>query len=176
MCMTQKIMTETFDVPATYVATQPTDVYSFSAVVDREFVQDATKKPCYIGFDYDTEHKSINKEETYEPSDEKIIAVGAKCFRCAEVLFQTKTYELPDENIFTVCAKRFRCAEVLFQTKTYSSQTKTSSMSAPNASVARKCCSGQMIVKCDVDIRKNLYTSVVLPSGARTCFMGSVSV
>ena len=35
---------------------------------------------------------------------EKIITVGAKCFRCAEVLFQ-----LPDGNIIIVGAKRFRC-------------------------------------------------------------------
>ena len=41
----------------------------------------------------------------------------------------------------TVCAKRFRCAEVLFQPKTYELQTETSSRLAPNASVARKCCS-----------------------------------
>ena len=36
---------------------------------------------------------------------EKHIIVGAKRFRCAEVLF-----ELPEGNIITVGAKRFRCA------------------------------------------------------------------
>lgn len=39
-----------------------------------------------------------------ELPDGKIITVGAKCFRRAEVLFQ-----LPDGNIIIVGAKRFRC-------------------------------------------------------------------
>ena len=172
-CMTQKSMIETLNLPATCVATQATDVYSFTAVAEREFVQDAPEKPCYTGFDYDTEHKSINKEGTCKPSDENIIAVGPKRFRCAEVSLQPKTHELPDanisavgvkrfrcaevwvthelpdENVINVCAKRFRCAEVLF----------------------RPSLTGQMIMKCDVDSRKNLYTNVVLSSGARRVTM-----
>ena len=48
-----------------------------------------------------------------------IISVGAKCFRCAEVVLQPKTYEPPDGNISTVGAKCFRCTEVLLQPKTY---------------------------------------------------------
>ena len=66
-------------------------------------------------------------------------------------------------------------------------QTETSSLSAPNVSVARKCCSRQLSfgkeasgihdtsfqsnMKCDVDIRKDLYANVVL-SGGTTMFQG----
>ena len=70
------------------------------------------------------------------------------------------------------------------------SQTETSSLSAPNVSVARKCCSRQLSfgkeasgihdtsfqsnMKCDVDIRKDLYANVVL-SGGTTMFQGTFS-
>jgi len=71
-----------------------------------------------------------------------------------------KTYELPDGNIITVGAERFRCPEVLFQ-----------------PSFIGKEASGihdttfQSIMKCDVDIRKDLYANVVL-SGGTTMFQG----
>jgi len=71
-----------------------------------------------------------------------------------------KTYELPDGNIITVGSERFRCPEVLFQ-----------------PSLIGKEASGihdttfQSIMKCDVDIRKDLYANVVL-SGGTTMFSG----
>jgi len=71
-----------------------------------------------------------------------------------------KTYELPDGNIITVGSERFRCPEVLFQ-----------------PSFVGKEASGihdttfQSIMKCDVDIRKDLYANVVL-SGGTTMFPG----
>jgi actin-related protein len=71
-----------------------------------------------------------------------------------------KTYELPDGNIITVGSERFRCPEVLF-----------------NPSLVGKEAHGihdttfQSIMKCDVDIRKDLYSNVVL-SGGTTMFPG----
>jgi len=71
-----------------------------------------------------------------------------------------KTYELPDGNIITVGGERFRCPEVLFQ-----------------PSFLGKEANGihdttfQSIMKCDVDIRKDLYANVVL-SGGTTMFAG----
>merc|ERR1712217_704945 len=71
-----------------------------------------------------------------------------------------KTYGLPDGNIITICDERFRCPEVLFQ-----------------PSFIGKEASGihdttfQSINKCDIDIRKDLYSNVVL-SGGTTMFQG----
>merc|ERR1739844_113081 len=71
-----------------------------------------------------------------------------------------KTYELPDGNIITVGSERFRCPEVLFQ-----------------PSLVGKEASGihdttfQSIMKCDVDILKDLYGNIVL-SGGTTMFTG----
>ena len=62
-----------------------------------------------------------------------------------------KTYELPDGNIITVGSERFRCPEVLFQ-----------------PSFVGKEASGihdttfQSVMKCDVDIRKDLGGGAVL--------------
>merc|ERR1711871_452008 len=71
-----------------------------------------------------------------------------------------KTYEMPDGQMVKVCDERFRCPEVLFQ-----------------PSLIGKEASGihdttyQSIMKCDVDIRKDLYGNVVL-SGGTTMFAG----
>merc|ERR1711994_1219971 len=71
-----------------------------------------------------------------------------------------KSYELPDGQVITVGTERFRCCEPLFKpgllgmeqdgihTLTY-----------------------QSIMKCDVDIRKDLYANIVL-SGGSTMFPG----
>jgi len=69
-------------------------------------------------------------------------------------------YKLPDGNEITVGSERFRCAEVLF-----------------NPSIIGMEQEGihqllyQSIMKCDVDIRKDLYANVVL-SGGSSCFPG----
>merc|ERR1711988_637276 len=71
-----------------------------------------------------------------------------------------KYYELPDGNVITIGNERFRCPEVLFQ-----------------PSFIGKEASGihdtmfQTIMKCDVDIRKDLYANIVL-SGGTTMFAG----
>merc|ERR1712126_433757 len=78
----------------------------------------------------------------------------------AESSDKEKTYELPDGNIITVGAERFRCAEVLFQP----------SFIGKEASGIHDT-SFQSIMKCDVDIRKDLYANVVL-SGGTTMFQG----
>jgi len=73
---------------------------------------------------------------------------------------QRRSYELPDGDIVTVGNARFRCPEVLFQ-----------------PSFIGKEASGihdttfQSIMKCDVDIRQDMYANVVL-SGGTTMFQG----
>nr|QWE91166.1 beta-actin [Placidida sp.]QWE91170.1 beta-actin [Placidida sp.]QWE91171.1 beta-actin [Placidida sp.]QWE91172.1 beta-actin [Placidida sp.] len=71
-----------------------------------------------------------------------------------------KTYELPDGNVITIGSERFRCPEVLFQPDLIGKEAAGVHQTTFNT-----------IMKCDVDIRKDLYANVVL-SGGSTMFPG----
>jgi len=71
-----------------------------------------------------------------------------------------KTYELPDGQVITVGSERFRCPEVLFQPSMIGKESSGIHSLTHNS-----------IKKCDIDIRKDLYTNVVL-SGGTTMFTG----
>ncbi|BAM81077.1 actin [Cyanidioschyzon merolae strain 10D] len=71
-----------------------------------------------------------------------------------------KQYELPDGQIITIGSERFRCPEVLFQPSLIGMEGE----GIHNVAY-------QSIMKCDVDIRKDLYANVVL-SGGTTMFPG----
>merc|ERR1712151_272866 len=71
-----------------------------------------------------------------------------------------KSYELPDGQVITVGAERFRSCEPLFQ---------PSLIGKESAGIHQL--TYDSIQKCDVDIRRDLYTNTVL-SGGSTMFPG----
>merc|ERR1719420_2844839 len=71
-----------------------------------------------------------------------------------------ESYELPDGNIVTVGNERFRCPEVLFQ---------PSLIGKESEGIHQLCFTS--VMKCDVDIRKDLYANTVM-SGGTTMFPG----
>merc|ERR1739849_75066 len=71
-----------------------------------------------------------------------------------------KSFELPDGNIIVIGNERFRCPEVLFQPN-------LKGLEMDGVADA----TFQTIMKCDVDIRKDLYADIVL-SGGTTMFPG----
>jgi len=71
-----------------------------------------------------------------------------------------KQYELPDGQVITVGAERFRCAEALFQPSHIGKENDGIHQLTYNS-----------ILKCDIDIRKDLYQNIVL-SGGSTMFPG----
>jgi actin beta/gamma 1 len=71
-----------------------------------------------------------------------------------------KSYELPDGNVITVGNERFRCPEVLFQPSFIGKEA-----SGVDQTMF------QTIMKCDVDIRKDLYANIVM-SGGTTMYEG----
>lgn len=71
-----------------------------------------------------------------------------------------KTYELPDGQVIAIGADRFRCAEVLFRPSLIGMEAPGIHETAFNS-----------ILRCDVDIRKDLYGNIVM-SGGSTLFPG----
>jgi len=69
-----------------------------------------------------------------------------------------KNYELPDGQVITIGAERFRCPEVLFSPNLIGKESEGIHKLAYES-----------IMKCDVDIRRDLYTNTVL-SGGTTMF------
>ena len=73
-----------------------------------------------------------------------------------------KRYELPDGKVITIGNEWFRCPEALFQ---------PSFLGMKSAGIHEMCYNS--IMKCDVDIRKDLYANTVL-SGGSTMYPGIV--
>merc|ERR1712233_12378 len=71
-----------------------------------------------------------------------------------------QNYELPDGQVITVGAERFRAPEALFQPQT---------LGLEQEGIHKLTFSS--IMKCDVDIRKDLYGNVVM-SGGTTMYQG----
>jgi actin-related protein len=71
-----------------------------------------------------------------------------------------KNYELPDGQVITIGNERFRCPEVMFKPN----------LIGKESSGVHKL-TYDSIMKCDVDIRRDLYTNTVL-SGGTTMFPG----
>jgi len=71
-----------------------------------------------------------------------------------------KSYELPDGQVITIGSSRFRCPEALFQ---------PSMVGLEDAGIHQLVYDS--IMKCDVDIRKDLYANIVL-SGGSTMYQG----
>lgn len=73
-----------------------------------------------------------------------------------------KSYEQCDGNVITIGNERFRCPELLF---------KPSLMGKESLGIHEQL--NQTITKCDIDIKKDLYSNIVL-SGGTTMFPGIV--
>ncbi|KAH8057818.1 hypothetical protein JL722_6357 [Aureococcus anophagefferens] len=161
--MTQ-IMFETFNVPAMYVNIQAVlslyasgrttgcvldsgDGVSHTILTERGYSFTTTAEREIV--------RDIKEKLTYIALD-----FDQEMKTAAESSALEKSYELPDGNVIVIGNERFRCPEVLFQP----------SFIGKEASGIHDC-TFQTIMKCDVDIRKDLYSNIVL-SGGTTMYPG----
>ncbi|KAM0877291.1 hypothetical protein ACQ4PT_035592 [Festuca glaucescens] len=145
--MTQ-IMFETFSCPAMYVAIQAVlSLYASGRTTERGYSLTTTAEREIV--------RDIKEKLAYVALDYEQELETARSSSSVE-----KSYEMPDGQVITIGSERFRCPEVLFQPSLVG-------MEVPGIHEATY----NSIMKCDVDIRKDLYGNVVL-SGGSTMFPG----
>merc|ERR1712027_176897 len=161
--MTQ-IMFETFSVPCMYVPIH--EGYALPHAISRLDLagRDLTKYMMKIlterGYSFTT---SAEREIVRDMKEKLCYVAQAYDDELADAEENSKIekqYELPDGNIVKIKAERFRAPEVLFQPNFIGKEAEGIHKLTYDS-----------IQKCDIDIRKDLYTNVVL-SGGTTMFTG----
>ncbi|KAK0647041.1 actin family [Cercophora newfieldiana] len=115
--------------------------YSLTTSAEREIVKDIKEKLCYVAYDFEEEIFYENPAERPDNSFER-------------------SYELPDGQTINIGNERFRGPEAMFRPSVLGLGHGGLHILAFNS-----------IMKCDPDIRKELYGNIVL-SGGNSMFPG----
>ena len=132
---------------------------SFVTSAEREIVRDIKEKLSYVALVWcstptPTCPRSANTHahNTQDFDEEMSLASSSSSLE--------KDYELPDGQVITVGSERFRCPEALFKPQFIGLEANGIHETVYNS-----------IMKCDIDVRKDLYANIVL-SGGTTMYEG----
>ena len=129
---------------------------SFVTSAEREIVRDVKEKLAYVALVciFCTGKRKPQKPTTIlqDVDEEMSLASSSSSLE--------KDYELPDGQVITVGSERFRCPEALFKPQFIGLEANGIHETVYNS-----------IMKCDIDVRKDLYANIVL-SGGTTMYEG----
>ncbi|CAI5708082.1 unnamed protein product [Peronospora destructor] len=130
--------------------------YNFQTSAEREVVREIKEKLCYVAF-------NPTKEEQLE-AEKSALAVkdmlSTKSKPAGSSGDATSAYYLPDGTLLNIGPEKFRAPELLFRPEIIGSEARGVHE-----------CLVQAIMKSDLDLRKTLFSQIIL-SGGSTLFPG----
>lgn len=129
--------------------------YNFQTSAEREVVREIKEKLCYVAF-------NPTKEEQLE-AEKSALAVKDMITKSKSTTTSgddTSAYYLPDGTLLNIGPEKFRAPEVLFRPEIIGSEARGVHE-----------CLVQAIMKSDMDLRKTLFSQIIL-SGGSTLFPG----
>ncbi|KAF4033975.1 actin [Phytophthora infestans] len=129
--------------------------YNFLTSAEREVVREIKEKLCYVAF-------NPTKEEQLE-AEKSALAVKDMITKSKSTTTSgddTSAYYLPDGTLLNIGPEKFRAPEVLFRPEIIGSEARGVHE-----------CLVQAIMKSDMDLRKTLFSQIIL-SGGSTLFPG----
>ncbi|KAJ0400780.1 hypothetical protein P43SY_004875 [Pythium insidiosum] len=131
--------------------------YNFQTSAEREIVREIKEKLCYVAFN-PTKEEQLEAEKS--AASVKDLLSGTKGKPVTPSSDDSSAYYLPDGTILNIGPEKFRAPEVLFRPELIGSE---------GGGVHD--CLVQAIMKSDMDLRKTLFSQIIL-SGGSTMFPG----
>jgi actin-related protein len=139
------------------------NVLTLTTSAEREIAREIKEKMCYCSLNFEQDMQKIlqisitSATATATANTNTNTNSNSSCIMPDDM---EKKYELPDGHMISIGSERFRCPEVLFQPHLIGNESDGIHRLLYTA-----------IMKCEIDIRRDLYANIVLAGGS-TLFPG----